>query len=348
MGAPHLSRQMEKDILETYSDLKLRLKYEPSAKQVLNALPNHLKQKDYTESDIPKLRTIQDRLKRVRKRKRDAQGSSGVDETRAWNILTLNTFILPPESVPFVLQQWRYSISLDVVFTIRQAKWVSRLYPLFEGKEEAELWFASLRYTNEEELFSMYDGPTYRNQLDSHLIMGDWERYTAEWIDEAKGQLFSFYHTMAPTARDGGIAEECINALPSFDFDYNDPDPEKLDLEREISRLVKELPASSKVFPDFETRMVYLRHLSYIAKMPKWNTLEPTEIIDIILKLRKLVLDLKQDIEREKTRAISEDSSGEEWHSDDFAVLYGPHLKVRGTLFDIYKRAGYIGKGGDQ
>ena len=54
----------------------------------------------------------------------------------AWGISTLifkekdNVFDLPPDSIPVVLQIWRYSIALDEIFTKRQAKWVSILYPL--------------------------------------------------------------------------------------------------------------------------------------------------------------------------------------------------------------------------
>ena len=69
-----------------------------------------------------------------------------------WNIATLTykekdtIFDLRPESMPAVLQVWRYSIALDEAFTKRQAKWVSILYPFFTGELElkvVELWFQS-------------------------------------------------------------------------------------------------------------------------------------------------------------------------------------------------------------
>lgn len=350
MGAPHLDDDIEKAILETYSYLKRKLKDEPSGKEVRSELVKRLGQKDAAEARIPKLRTIQQRLKKARAREREFLSRSEVDETEAWSTLTLSKLSLPPESMPSVLQQWRYALSLDLVFTIRQAKWVSILYPLFKGNDVAELWFASHRYTTQEELSILRDDPMQIYDMDSRLAMGDWERYTAKLTAIEEQSRPSVYHILIPWARDGGIAEECISALPSFDLDVDNPDLEKWDLMLDTERLVKELPASSKCFPDFETRLVYLRHLSYIAKMPKWSTftLKPEEIIDIILDLRKWVLDLKQNIDKEKTRAISENSSWEDYRYDEFKVLYEPHRKVHGILLNIYKRAGYVEKGGGQ
>jgi len=336
MGAPHLSYKMERLIPETFIALRGALNYEPSGKQVHNTLIYRLNAEHYTGSDIPSLRTVQQRMTKAREREKEFQGSSRIDESKPWSMLTLKDLSLPPESIPFVLQQWRYSISLDVVFTIRQAKWASRLYTLFREKDIAEQWFESRRYAREEELSILSDTPMNIYQLDSHLVMGVWERFTAEWTDILEDPIGYVCHTIVPLAQDGGIAEELINAIPSFDWDYNDPDPERFDRILLTSSLVGGLPSSTNYFPDLETRMVYLRHLSYIAKMPEWNTLKPEEIRDIILTLRKLVINLKQDIEKEKSRPVE----GIAKILGDWGIFERLHWEVHEILDDIYERAG--------
>lgn len=336
MGAPHLSPQMEEHILLARIDLKGSLHYEPSAKQVRNTLINRLKQEGYPEEEIPKIRTIQQRLKTARKRENEFQVFSKVDESQPWSMLTLNIFPLPPESIPSILQQWRYSINLDVTFTIRQAKWTSRLYPLFREKDVAHLWFEARRYSREEKLSILSDNPMKIYQLDSRLVMGRWERYTAELTDINESLPLGYVgHTLVPLANDGGIAEEFIHALPSLDLEYDDPDEEKFKRIFNISHLIRELPSSTRCFPDFETRMVYLRHLSYISKMPKWNTLEPIKIRDTILRLRKLVISLKKDIEKQKSHHIEDFLP-----LGDHMVFQTAHWKRHKTLFSIYKLAG--------
>ena len=68
---------------------------------------------------------------------------------------TLNEYPLPPESIPHVLQAWRYSLNLGAEFTIRQAKWASRLYS--QEPDTTKLWFISRRYSHEEELALLTD-----------------------------------------------------------------------------------------------------------------------------------------------------------------------------------------------
>ena len=83
---------------------------------------------------------------------------------------TLNEFPLPPESIPHLLQLWRYSINLGTEFTIRQAKWASRIYA--QVKDITELWLSSRIYSQEEELSLLSEVPMRIFELDNVLVMG--------------------------------------------------------------------------------------------------------------------------------------------------------------------------------
>lgn len=291
MGGPHLPEQIDNLIIETLITLRDLYGYEPTAKQVLNVLTKRPQMDDYADFEKPSLRTIQGRLKKARQREELHQSNSKFKENEPWSMLSLNSLPLPPESIPFVLQVWRYSLALDVVFTINHAKWVSRLYPLYKEKDISELWLDSQRYATEEKLSVLRGTPAKTYQLDSRLAMSEWERYTADNTDIRLNLPIGYvWHTIKPRAKDGGIAEEFIHALPSWDPYASYPDGKTYTRMWLILSLIEALPSSSKCFPNYETRMVYLRYLSYISKMPKWNELLPNEVKDIIVKLRELVI----------------------------------------------------------
>ncbi len=290
MGGIHLSKEVDNLIIEALVDLRDLYEYEPSGKQVHDVLIKRLQSKGYGK-EIPSLRTVQSRLEEAREREKLHQSNSKVDENQPWNMLALNSLPLPPEAIPYVLEIWRYSIAVDVVFTIRHAKWVSRLYTLYKHKDITDIWFDSLRYAIEENLSILNGTPAKTYHLDSLLAMGEWERFTAHITDINLNQPIGFvHHTYKKLAKDGGVAEEFIHALQPLDPNYNYPDEKTYNRIFDLDSLIYDLPSSSKYFPNFETRMVYLRYLSYIAKMPKWNDLKPKAIRDIIVKLRKLVM----------------------------------------------------------
>ncbi|MFC1943439.1 hypothetical protein ACFLWO_02525 [Chloroflexota bacterium] len=155
----------------------------------------------------------------------------------------------------------------------------------------AEIWLHSRQYATEEELSLVSNTPMRTFQLDGSLVMGFWEKETAEFNFEHEDQTFDYiHHTPIETARDGGIMEEYINVLD----DYGPHD--SLEQYNELKRLyylIIDLPSSSKLFPDMETRMIYLNNLYHISKFPKWKTLTPEEIKEIIIDLRNWTLDQK-------------------------------------------------------
>ncbi len=73
---------------------------------------------------------------------------------------------------------------------------------------------------------------------------------------------------------------------------------------RELNYLIGSLPSSSKYFPDFESRMVYLRHLAKLCQLPYWRTAEPKEIHDLIIDLRHWVITAAEKKKNPKRKSI--------------------------------------------
>ena len=128
MGGPHVAPEMERLIIDTWLTMRTN-DYEPAAKEVRYSVIRQLEKQGYSESDIPKLRTFQEYLRRARKKHIELKGLP-IDEQKLWTMASLNELELSPEAIPYVLQVWRYSVNLGAEFTIRQAKWVARLLRL--------------------------------------------------------------------------------------------------------------------------------------------------------------------------------------------------------------------------
>jgi hypothetical protein len=51
-------------------------------------------------------------------------------EDKPWSMATIDKYPVPPQAIPAVLACWKRCVQNDTVLTIREAKWVSRLYAL--------------------------------------------------------------------------------------------------------------------------------------------------------------------------------------------------------------------------
>jgi len=255
---------------------------------------------------------------------------------RPWNleILDEDDCSLPHDTIPFVLQLWRYCKNLGADLTIRQAKWASRLRYLLTDQDIAEHWIHIMRYSREEEL-SLLSGTQMRtDQLNSLLIMGPWESMTLAETDVKFKANRKFNHTFTRIGTDGGIVEEFSYAFADIaqshlDMFLEDKLPDDLDRINKLSMLISSLPSSSKYFPDFESRMVYLRHLAKLSKLPYWKSAKPEEIHSLIIELRDWIsARMKNKIENEN-KPKPKSLLGLRQHS------YG------GFPLDIYLRAGF-------
>lgn len=332
MGAP-LSEEMKREIIETWSNMK-SIDYEPLPKEVRASVFQKLEKQGYKESEIPALRTFQEYLKRARKRQLTLNQESKVDEQKPWNIETLDELPLPSESIPFVLQLWRYCKNLGPELTIRQAKWAARLYYLIKDFDIAEQLIHVIRYSREEELSLLSGTPMRTDQLNSLLVMQPWERLTLAETDTTFKANMRINHSFTQRGRDGGITEEFCYAFADIfqshmDMWLEDKYPDDIERVRELNVLIGSLPSSSKYFPDFESRMVYLRHLAKLSQLPYWRTAEPEEIHALIIDLRSWVVSQAEEkIERE--------------NNPKSESLFGYMLGEGGSFpLDIYLRAGF-------
>lgn len=335
MGGPPVSMEIKELILSTWQDMKTKSGEEPIAKEVLSTVARIMHIQGRYGEPLPKLRKVQTILQEARQSLSDMSVEDKL-QAQYWTMATLDKYPLPSESIPHVLQVWRYCINLDVPFTIRHAKWVSRLYA--QIPDTLDLWVTSRRYAKEEELSLVTGEPMKIYMLDGGLVMNNWEFLTTIYTDVLYPHIpLWIKHTFKPLARDGGIAEELLNAIPSS-LPWEVEDEETYKRESELSILIVKLPSSTKYFPDKESRMVYLRHLSCLAKGSKWGTLPPEEIRDIIVELREWVREQYSEFIRQKTGEKDTDSS-------PLAGILGPR-----TPFpkELYKRVDYehIKKGG--
>ena len=104
---------------------------------------------------------------------------------------------------------------------------------------------------------------------------------------------------------------------------------DNVDRVNELNRLIHSLPSSSKYFPDFESRMVYLRHLAKLSELPYWKTAKPEEIHSLIIELRAWIIAVM------KHKAEEDNDPKPHLLSSIFGRSYG------GFPLDIYLRAGF-------
>ena len=335
MRTENISHQMERTMIETWSSMR-RLDYEPSAAEVRASVVRQLEKQGYTEHELPKLRTFQEYIRRARKRNLALQTSSDVDQSLPWNIDIFDdkNCYIPPDTIPFVLQLWRYSKNLGPDLTIRQAKWATRLSHLLKDLDIAEQWIHVVRYSREEEL-SILSGTEMRtDQLNSMLVMEPWERMTLHETDVTFKANRRINHTFISYSADGGIIEEFYYAFADIANTYlqmvlEDKLPRDYERVDKLNELIASLPASSKYFPDFESRFVYLRHLAKLSHLPYFKTAEPEQIHALIIDLRNWTTSLAQEKIKAEINPHPNSSSD-----------YLPRHRG-GFPLDIYLRAGF-------
>ncbi|MFC2007307.1 hypothetical protein ACFLVB_01750 [Chloroflexota bacterium] len=272
-------------------------------KEVLESVRHYLHLQNKDNVPLPQLRTVQKIIQEAREKYSERTDEQKLQD-KPWTTAASSShpYHFPPQSIPLLLQLWRYSIHLNHVFTIRHAIWASRLSFQLKDMDIAEIWLHSRQYATEEELSLVSNTPMRTFQLDGSLVMGSMEKITAEGNFKLKDQPFGdIHHTQIKRACDDGIMEEYINVLD--DYGRHDSLEQYNELKR-LYYLISELPSSSKIFPDMESRMIYLDNLSRISKFPKWKTLTPEEIKEIIIDLRNWTLNVKLRREEPKNNKL--------------------------------------------
>lgn len=101
---------------------------------------------DIVKKQLPGLSSIQKYLKEIKPNLKKE-----FPEDRPWTVASLKDNAIPPEALPHVLEAWFYTRSQGDYFSIHEAQWVSRLYPLFKD-DVSKLTAAAFFYAEEERL----------------------------------------------------------------------------------------------------------------------------------------------------------------------------------------------------
>jgi hypothetical protein len=218
-----------------------------------------------------------------------------------WNLNILDdSLYLPHDTLPFVMQLWRYAKNLGADLTIRQAKWSSRLCYILKDIDIAEQWIHMVRYSNEEEFSQISNTEMKLDRLNSQLFMGHWEIKTLVETDNKFKVNQRINHSFITFLSPGGIHEEFLHVFANvyesyFDAVFNGNVPENFDRIHELHYLISSLTPSSKFFPDIEMRMVYLRHLAKLSTLPYFKTADPKDIVKLITDLRNWIIEPQEE-----------------------------------------------------
>jgi len=83
------------------------------------------------KEDVPDLAVLERMISYYRNHAEDDP------QDKPWDLRTLNTYPLPPESLPAVIEAWMIlKRRQGYALSIRQAKWVSWLHPFYKKREE--------------------------------------------------------------------------------------------------------------------------------------------------------------------------------------------------------------------
>jgi len=200
---------------------------------------------------------------------------------------------IPPTTVTTVLQVWRYAVATHESFTIRQATWASRLHGLFP--EPVLTWWWSLNYASAERACDALEVPVETSGLDALMAMLPFER-EASWHTDFVPALagLQFLTRPFPLASDGSPLYELIH-WPEYAADPHAAciNMDGFDTKRvaQVYRLIRGLPPLAQLGLTEEWTNVYLRWLTHLYTGPKWQSLTPEEMRDIVVQLRHLVAD---------------------------------------------------------
>jgi len=153
-------------------------------KEILFEVNKLLRQKKLTEVKLP---TIQREVARLRRKRSEGMAptlGSGVD--RPWSISTLEKYPISGASLGLVFECYRDRLdrhtqnrteeSLKQLLTIRQAKWMGRLYPVVSSLIDKKtnllesLAYWAYRYADLEQCGELSDVEIGSHELDSILI----------------------------------------------------------------------------------------------------------------------------------------------------------------------------------
>ena len=199
-----------------------------------------------------------------------------------------------PEFTPILLRAWKYALSLEMPFTIREAKWLiylSHVIPDF-----MRLLFWAKIYASEERVHKLLEleGEFTSFDLDAALTMTVFEYFSLSALGKTmisppvswagilrRPQPFNSYKEDTYTA--ASTAENSALDLLKIQDISDDSTSHISKAESDILRPLKELELPEELV------WVYTYWLIALKKGPRWSSLHFSEALDIIIKLRQWI-----------------------------------------------------------
>ncbi len=301
-GAP-LKPEMTSLIIRTWTN-KRRGGEEPWAKEVRALVEENEDVKSGKLGKLPEVRTFQEIIREAKKKLLKDQS---IDED--WSMASLITYDLPADTIPYVIKVWRYAIANHEKFTVMQAKWVTRLYRMYENT--SYLWYHSLCYADIERTGILSGKKPFTNNTDGLNYLSGWETtnllFTLYYYDKPRYDFAP--QRIKESMKNEQIIEELLhykntktNALLSYSPDtYKHVQHGKeyiTEINHDLSDLIRELPLFDSLGLDEGVKMVYLRLYGCLIRGSKWNDLSPKEAINLIIDLRNWVIAKSKEIKK--------------------------------------------------
>jgi len=118
--------------------------------------------------DWPSLSAVQKVLAIVRKKEKELPNDP---QEKPWSTAMLEDYPISPEATASVLKVWKFRIEKGDTFTIREAKWASRLSRFLENEDIKKLSCKASQYARTEIMYQLIGRPFNSIVLDK-LLMG--------------------------------------------------------------------------------------------------------------------------------------------------------------------------------
>jgi len=289
LGGPKTTPKTEKFIVRIWMNLKSD-GGNPSANEVLAAAEAYIKANNIKDIFPPKIRKVQQILRQHLKNEKELP-SEQIIMKQPWSMATLKDYPLPAESIPAVMRVWRYAIVTGETLTIRQAKWVSRLYgfrnDLRIPDEARLLWLSAYEYAKKEEASLVSKRQIDTLNDDIRFIFTPLEALTI-WKTIYGNEPFADpFITSLPYADDGGVMEEVLHPVDYYNALYNNAVSN--DRDKELHSLIAKQPSWDSELISLEMMVLYLIWITHIKRRPEWPSISADQALNVILKLREWV-----------------------------------------------------------
>ena len=291
MGGYRVTEQAKQLIVNTWASLKNQGK-NPSAKEVLAAAQANISVKR-GEIFLPRIRTVQNILSEAIERAKKLPINEEIQQ-RQWSMSALSDYPLPSESIPFVLQVWRYCLHTEERFTIRQAKWISRICSVHPW-DITHLWMMSYIYSKKEEL-SLFSKIPLDTFLDDKTIVLAEDLEIQTYLEAHRGtnSMIDIYGLGLALHENYEPMEEFMHPIDYYQGMIDKTVTNERDIK--LVNLLLPMPSLTSLHLGTELKLIYLSWYTNIRKKPEWSKISAKQALEIIKELRKWVLNLKTSL----------------------------------------------------